>query len=574
MRRIMLNWLFESLFGPNPDPDQKGQIPKGQHEPEATRKVPPQVTLEQQGQDQSEATRKVALQKLVDLATPEGVETLCKIATNPNKVYGLEKEVAAAISTIENPEVLPAYIALVNEFLAKPTYSLENIAEEAVQKIGKWGEGKPAASELLLRIIADFQAKQESLKEKVALSAIQAIAKMPGQQETGRTVLASLVDDYLAKPEYAKEKVAKLAVRSFVDLGARESIDVFLDILAKPNQLHAAARSGLAAAVQKLLDLRKIDTDSPSADWSAALEKLDRNLAAAVLPPLIQIISLHRESDDRELQCILPMLAALGQRMATPLLVGALHFNRHNAERLQIYAARALGELRDPRAIDALIDATDYEHHSVRFAATNALALIADIPEAGKLPTPQSWMSAELNQWRETGAQQLRDANAALLPQYRKTNFSSGDCFSKSGPNLTPNQALFLAAACQALDRMRTLQLEETPINRQVKSTLEHIQHGRNAAGERDWVCTTRDLPSFNSDFLADLEARIKWGEGPIEPQKKQRTLLATAEDQLLTTLRNMNIFKKVGDKGQYAGFLVEPHLRDVKIAWKLPAEK
>lgn len=537
----MSNWLF-SFFGPN------------------------YQALELQGQDPNEAVRAAALQKLRTLATPKAVESLYRIAAGQPNIYGLDKEVAEVIRQFDEPKVLPALARLVDRFVEQPSYLTEKLAQEAIWKISGWSAGLSVVFQVLSRVVADFRAQPESVKQQVTRYAIGTLATFPGKEVEAFETLSAVVADYIKEPVFVREAVTKAALYNFARLATPEALDYLLQIRMPNERMQGVVRVAIADRVRKVLDLPEINSFSQLANWSAALEQLDPQVAAAVLPPMMDVIADPRNSDEWDLRCVLPLLASLGQNFAVPLLVGALHINRQQSEKLQIWAAHALGELGDRRAVDALIDACDYEHHSVRFAAINALVKIAEIPVRRTLFTPDAWDAYSLEAWLDDAQEQSRQALAVLLPSYRKVDYSAGSAFLGAAGKLTPNQQVFQAAACAALDRMRTLTLEDTPLHRQIQSTLQHLRQTRDIGDPRRWVCTIEDFAPLDNDFLSDLAARIRWDGSSGDEVRKQQVILATAQDQLLTALRKLGFLEKVGDKNQMAGFLVQPYVRDFQI--------
>jgi HEAT repeat protein len=523
--------------------------------------------LESQGQSENTSIRAAALAKLGELATPQAIETLYNIALRQPKIYGLDKEVAEVISQIDQPKAFPSFAKLIDRFRKDPSHLTVKPTEEAVWKVAKWTEGQSTTFELLAKFVADFREKPESVKQQITKCALGTLATMPGRQAAAFDVLAAVVADYVNDPVHDRRAVAKTALYNFGNLGTPAAIDYLQKVQFKDAQLQCVARATLAECLRKLLKLPEINSFSELADWTAALEQLDPELAARVIPEMVKLVADPGNADEWDLRKVLPLLAALGRHVALPLLVGVLHINRIQSEPLQIWAAYALGDLGDRRAVDALIDACDYEHRSVRFAAINALVKIAGITGKKTLLTPKSWEDYWVDMWTQEASEQLREALAILLPGYRKSDYSSGSALSENSGQLTQNQQVFNSAACAALDRMRTIPLEDTPLHRQVKSTLEHLRRTRDCSDPRMWVITTDDFPPFNDDFLRDLETHIRWDSGSYDQDRKRQILLSLGQDQLLTTLRKLGFIEKVGDKRQLAGFLVHPFARDFQIS-------
>ena len=91
-----------------------------------------------------------------------------------------------------------------------------------------------------------------------------------------------------------------------------------------------------------------------------------------------QVASLYTQSknDDPQIRRYLALvLGKLGDRRATPVLVGGLHDTDPES---RLYAIVALGELRDPGAVSNLIEATHDDDKDVRKTAAFALGAIGD----------------------------------------------------------------------------------------------------------------------------------------------------------------------------------------------------
>ncbi len=392
--------------------------------------------------------------------------------------------------------------------------------------------------------------------------------------------MCAIVIDYWSMPEFGKSShLASAALRAIGNFGDRQSMDFLaqqLDLLWSKRAAYTgdAATDGFISSVRRLLGMPELKPNSPRCDWTEQFEKLDHDLAKAIIPRLVGIV-IYCRSDKRAMKRALQTLVSFYPRGVVPLLVAMLHNNLINFEELQIYGACTLGDMRDSRAVDALMDALDYDHICIRFAAAKALAQIAELKGADALPTlPNSW-SAEMKPHEPEFYRLLNEASDFFRLSYRKSDWANGQRFAADTQNLSPNQALLLDEACRGFDARRVIvKLEDTPLNRQVKSVVENIQRKRITDGDSDWVCTVRDLVPYNADYLADLDSRIKWGAEPVAEDRKQRILLATAEDKLLTGLRELRFFKKVGDKVLLAGFLLYPHLRDCKIVLESPADQ
>lgn len=101
-------------------------------------------------------------------------------------------------------------------------------------------------------------------------------------------------------------------------------------------------------------------------------------------------------------------------------------------------------------------------------------------------------------------------------------------------------------------------QSDDTPLVKQIKRTTSHLL-SIGKAGE----FTIADIPDYEPEYLADLESHIDWGSTPPpDPADRARILRATASEELLKTLVNRNLSRKLGDSGLYAVFSLEPEAR------------
>ena len=138
----------------------------------------------------------------------------------------------------------------------------------------------------------------------------------------------------------------------------------------------------LASDEQSIPDyLNQIRSGSSHERWQAAyqLSKSLRRGEAKKYPNLEQEIAaiyVSAKNDDPRVRRYLSMvLGNLGDRRATPLLVGAL--GEKDVE-TRIYALLALGELRDPASVPAVMNAANDDEKDVRVTALYALGSIDD----------------------------------------------------------------------------------------------------------------------------------------------------------------------------------------------------
>lgn len=97
----------------------------------------------------------------------------------------------------------------------------------------------------------------------------------------------------------------------------------------------------------------------------------------------------------------------------------------------------------------------------------------------------------------------------------------------------------------------------DSPLVKQVKKMIGHLL-ATGKAGE----FIVADLPDYEPEYLADLERRIDWTQTPhSDAAHKTRILYATALEEVLTALRR-GLCRKLGDRGLYALFSLEPEAR------------
>jgi HEAT repeat protein len=127
--------------------------------------------------------------------------------------------------------------------------------------------------------------------------------------------------------------------------------------------------------------LNDIRTGSDHRKFQAAYElsKSIKRGEASRYPNLVeQVVAVYGASGDddpRIRQYLALVLGKIGDRRATPTLVGAL---REPAVETRIYALVALGELRDSAAVPAIIEATRDPEKDVRKTALYTLGQLAD----------------------------------------------------------------------------------------------------------------------------------------------------------------------------------------------------
>ncbi|HYC59232.1 MAG TPA: HEAT repeat domain-containing protein [Thermoanaerobaculia bacterium] len=138
----------------------------------------------------------------------------------------------------------------------------------------------------------------------------------------------------------------------------------------------------LASDEQSVPDyLNEVQQGGRRERWQAAyqLSQLINAGEAKKYPNLVHdVIRVYegaKNDDPRIRQYLSMVLGNLGDRRATPLLVGALS---DNAPETRIYAALALGRLRDPAAVEPLMKIFANDERDVRKAATYALGELRD----------------------------------------------------------------------------------------------------------------------------------------------------------------------------------------------------
>lgn len=138
----------------------------------------------------------------------------------------------------------------------------------------------------------------------------------------------------------------------------------------------------LASDEQSIPDyLNEIRSGSSHERWQAAyqLSKSLKRGEAKKYPNLEQEIAaiyVSAKNDDPRVRRYLSMvLGSLGDRRATPLLVGAL--DEKDVE-TRIYTLLALGELRDPASVPAIMKAAGDDEKDVRVTALYSLGAIGD----------------------------------------------------------------------------------------------------------------------------------------------------------------------------------------------------
>ena len=127
--------------------------------------------------------------------------------------------------------------------------------------------------------------------------------------------------------------------------------------------------------------LSDIRTGSSHRKFQAAYElsKSIKRGEAKRYPNLVeQVAAVYRDADDddpRVRQYLALVLGKIGDRRATPTLVGAL---RETNTETRIYALLALSELRDPAAVPAMIETARDREKDVRKTAVFALGQSGD----------------------------------------------------------------------------------------------------------------------------------------------------------------------------------------------------
>ncbi len=160
--------------------------------------------------------------------------------------------------------------------------------------------------------------------------------------------------------------------------GALGLVDVYSDRLRHARRWsereHAAETLGLAGlspAVPALVEVLR-DRHEEASVKSAAASALARLRDATAIPLLVQELARVDEHSSRN---VAEAIASFGS-MATPALLEILLDASHATAR--VWAARILGQIRDPRAVDDLVARLNDRDDRLRMAAAEALGVIGD----------------------------------------------------------------------------------------------------------------------------------------------------------------------------------------------------
>lgn len=127
------------------------------------------------------------------------------------------------------------------------------------------------------------------------------------------------------------------------------------------------------------------------------------------------VYAAAKDDDPRVRQYLALVLGRIGDRRATPTLIGAL---REPMVETRIYALLALGELRDPAAVPAIIESTRDRERDVRKTAVYTLGEIGDSRGTPRLVEALSDETADI---RFNAALALsRTSDARALPVLRE----------------------------------------------------------------------------------------------------------------------------------------------------------
>lgn len=375
-----------------------------------------------------------------------------------------------------------------------------------------------------------------------------------------------------------KRDLAEASLRAIGNIGDRRSVTFLANALKNvwsedESDLRAPLCNAFTYSARKFTGLPEISGHSPCDDASERFDNLDGDLVQLIVPVLVDIIIRHDPGCEQATERALQFLAALSPRASVPLLISTLHINLIQPGSIRIFSACQLGKVRAKQAVDRLLDALDITHAydtSLKFAAAKALAQIAGLPGADALPIPPQFWKVDMKKYEPEFNRLLKEAKDHFQPSYRRNELASGVQVAEGLNGLSPHHALVLSEACRAFDEMRILKISDHPANRQNVMMVNSMRKQRIRefceGKEEDWVFTVRDFPGYAPEFLRYLEARIIWGDDPIDDDGRARILQATAREEAIKGMLKSKLFEKVNDKDGLAGFLLMPFARDLTI--------
>jgi len=304
--------------------------------------------------------------------------------------------------------------------------------------------GKPDAEVLLLRdLLEDKEKKFHSVRGKI----LDEIGK------AGRAKSAAALPAVLKQIDDPDRKVVLAAVRCLGEIGDAATADAIARFLA-PGQ-DAELRTATARA------LSRIGTPNVVDPLVRALDEADAAVLLAVLEgvktvrvhsaiPRLQVILAARGGEPEIAKACVDALGEIGDPGAVPILVDFLAHSDREKDRLARWAAaNALGKLKQPQGVDALVALLDDPGAGLRQAAVQALGRIAD-PRAGE-PLARTVRSDQDPVARELAAQALGTLkNPAALdvllpalddpePRVAKSAWASALALAGKDPNLLEN---------------------------------------------------------------------------------------------------------------------------------------
>ena len=281
--------------------------------------------------------------------------------------------------------------------------------------MGRWlpivGGAKVDIGDLLEHLENLFTPNTQKLKTRGDIEAIIKILRKRGKRTRYRNYK-------IASGLWVSRNVRVEAARALGEIGDKRAFDALLRCLEDEDD-DRAVREAAAIALAHLEDVRAI---RPILNWVdsvrsyaviAGYEYIPETLTSSfwqigkpAVQPLIQELA-QGDHGDLATRIIMNALGAIGASDVVEPLIA--YFRRYN----DANAARALGQLRDARAVQPLIDALKSSYSNVRAEAAAALGRIGDKRAIKPL---EMALSEEFNRaiWK------IKDAMESSLAKLRK----------------------------------------------------------------------------------------------------------------------------------------------------------
>jgi HEAT repeat protein len=221
---------------------------------------------------------------------------------------------------------------------------------------GQWKRCIQIGAPAVVPLIAALQDKNESVR-----SAAAGVLGQIGDARAVEPLISAL-----------KKDAWQAAIDALGHIGDNRAVEPLIVLLKNKDNdiriatIEALGRIGNAQAVKPLVTTLKKEPNMRSATAAALAQ-----IGAPAVKPLIAILE-EKGGSERVLQVVSEALTQIGEHAVIPLLAALKH--KHT----RLVAARVLGDIGDPRAVEPLITALEDERHTVRQAAALSLGQIGD----------------------------------------------------------------------------------------------------------------------------------------------------------------------------------------------------